>query len=65
LKSGDAHDFFKKTAQRIGGCLAIELPVMHQFLSHGAFNKESNSRADLLRPILLSFVFYRFFRAQC
>ena len=35
LKFARAHGLFQKFPQRIGGCVAIKLPIFHNFRRHG------------------------------
>src|SRR5229473_6165373 len=55
LQSRGAQDFFEKIAKRVGSCLAVELPVLNQFLSHGALNKSIKLRWHVVaRKLIVS-----------
>jgi hypothetical protein len=39
FKSGGAHDALQKMAQRLGGCLPVQLAISNEFLSHTALER--------------------------
>src|SRR5216683_1770685 len=55
LQSRGAQDFFEEIAKRVGSRLAVELPVLNQFLSHGALNKRIKLRWHVaVRKLIVS-----------